>query len=504
VIRRRTANGALPALVLAMAMGLLTADAAATSEPPAERLVDPVEDAMRRGKADLLAAELQARPTHPLVDGSGNPLLHRAAARGRVDMVRVLLDHGADVHARSAIQQTAMMFAARSGHVAVMSLLDERGADVGTVAGNGRIALHFAAAGGHTEAAQWLIGLGSPVDVADASGATPVLLAARAGSAATVALLLRNGADATHLAADGRNALHEAALSGSAPTLAVVLSVVGQIIGFDIDLRDGAGHTALALAAAAGAPENFQTLLDITRHTLPESTSELLAAVLEDGDDKGIELLARNGADWTRTDEDGRDAVLAAAAAGRGDILTALLALGASAHTVSARGATALHEAAAAGCLHCVTPLVEAGLAVDSRIDGDPRRGWTPLMAAAAFGHASIVAALMREGADPLSRSSGGRDALQLAACQNHASVVRMLLPLGGDPEHLDDDGLSARSCVELAGHWATLDVLDPSGAEGRSAVRARETARRERLLARQAAESEDDETADDDAEGLP
>ncbi|KAJ0412246.1 hypothetical protein ATCC90586_006632 [Pythium insidiosum] len=58
--------------------------------------------------------------------------LQCAASRGHLDVVRLLLDYGADIHAKDSIGATALYKAASSGCIDVVRLLIERGADVHT------------------------------------------------------------------------------------------------------------------------------------------------------------------------------------------------------------------------------------------------------------------------------------------------------------------------------------------------------------------------------------
>jgi len=54
--------------------------------------------------------------------------LLEAAANGRLDMVKMLLDHGADLKARSNDGKTALSLAEARGHKQVAEFLRARGA----------------------------------------------------------------------------------------------------------------------------------------------------------------------------------------------------------------------------------------------------------------------------------------------------------------------------------------------------------------------------------------
>ena len=55
-----------------------------------------------------------------------------ASRTGKVDAMKVLLDHGAEVNAKETLRgTTALMWAAGQGHPDAVQLLIERGADLG-------------------------------------------------------------------------------------------------------------------------------------------------------------------------------------------------------------------------------------------------------------------------------------------------------------------------------------------------------------------------------------
>ena len=59
-----------------------------------------------------------------------SPEWKAAVKAGRADVIRTMLEAGADINARDEHGQTALMNAARDGHTDVVRLLVERGADL--------------------------------------------------------------------------------------------------------------------------------------------------------------------------------------------------------------------------------------------------------------------------------------------------------------------------------------------------------------------------------------
>ena len=86
------------------------------------------------------------------------PLLMLAASAGHREIVRLLLQAGAQVDASNpSTQHTALMFAAKNGHCATMALLLSYGANIEAANRAGTTALLAATLAGQTEAVQFLL-----------------------------------------------------------------------------------------------------------------------------------------------------------------------------------------------------------------------------------------------------------------------------------------------------------------------------------------------------------
>ena len=149
-----------------------------------------------------VGAALDATPRGP--DAEALTALMRAARRGHLDAARLLLEHGADVNARSAKtgadawNKTALMYAAQAGATDLVHALLEAGARVDArdeyFRGHidfGYTALHYAARRGHLEAVRALLAAGSPADAKTHDGETAASLAEAKGHADVAAVLTR-------------------------------------------------------------------------------------------------------------------------------------------------------------------------------------------------------------------------------------------------------------------------------------------------------------------------
>ena len=85
-----------------------------------------------------------------------------AAANGHLEVVRLLLEAGADKNAADARGDNALITAALYGQLEVVRLLLEAGADKNAAMANGTTALMLAAENGHLEVVRLLRGWSSP------------------------------------------------------------------------------------------------------------------------------------------------------------------------------------------------------------------------------------------------------------------------------------------------------------------------------------------------------
>lgn len=93
-----------------------------------------------------------------------NKQFRDAAARGDIEMLKLLLDRGADIHSRNCDEWTALHNSARRGHVECLKYLVEHGAHAKAITINGSTAIHLASEIGHLNCIEYLVSLGVSVD----------------------------------------------------------------------------------------------------------------------------------------------------------------------------------------------------------------------------------------------------------------------------------------------------------------------------------------------------
>jgi uncharacterized protein len=79
-----------------------------------------------------------------IADAAGNTALMGGAFKGYIDIVKTLLQHGADVNQQNGQQATALTFAATFGQIEIATLLLEKGAVINVPDNRGKTPLDHA------------------------------------------------------------------------------------------------------------------------------------------------------------------------------------------------------------------------------------------------------------------------------------------------------------------------------------------------------------------------
>lgn len=143
----------------------------------------------------------------PVADGGQDSLLHVAAARGNAEVVKLFLDHGAQVNRQNRDGDTPLHAAVACGQVAVCNVLMAHGAQVNRANRDGNTPLHTAAACGQAAICNVLVAHGADVDRLNRTAKTPLGLAANTQTLAVLTAWTPHVATGQDKAADaGRTA----------------------------------------------------------------------------------------------------------------------------------------------------------------------------------------------------------------------------------------------------------------------------------------------------------
>lgn len=183
-----------------------TPDQTAKEAPQASPVPDPVPNqTVAEGTTEQAPPPTVASPKQRTVS---DEQFFQAAGAGEIATIGQAIQQGINVDTPDPDGQTALMFAGFNGHTKVMRLLLEHGADVNHTSVLDRTALMVTASGPNLEAVELLLSEGAKVNMRDShEGWTALMIAATEGQTEIVKRLLASGADKTLAEKDGETAL---------------------------------------------------------------------------------------------------------------------------------------------------------------------------------------------------------------------------------------------------------------------------------------------------------
>ncbi|KAJ7443837.1 ankyrin repeat-containing domain protein [Mycena latifolia] len=322
-------------------------------------------------------------------EGGTGGVLQEASVEGLTDVVRILVDNGANVNANEGDNATALLTASARGHDDIIRLLLEHNVNIDFRGKNGT-ALQVAAYSGHARTVHLLIQGGADVNAEGGRYGTALYAAATQGKEKMLHLLLKNGAAVNRLSGSYGTPLCGAIRRSSYETTRALLHH-----GADVNSEIPGDGTVLQRASFRGC-------------------EAIVRLLLEHGADANLKTGGYGPPLYIASDR------------GHYTIVRLLIDHGAE---VNGSCHNALQVASREGHEPIVRLLVEHG--ADINASG----GWygSALQAAASAGHAKIVKRLIEDGADINARGGRYGSALQAAASARRTSIVRLLIAHGAD-----------------------------------------------------------------------
>lgn len=368
----------------------------------------PIALACTNGSAAMLELLLKAgEDANVVVTPDGDTALMMAARTGKVDAVRVLLDHGAQVNGTNPRGQTPLMWAVSEKNAAAAKLLIERGANVNAKTNPlpppRKLDLIFSAP-------------------TPAGGMAAILFAARQNDLASVKTLLEGGADVNLTSADGSTALLVAIINEHNELAEYLLEH-----GADPNLADDKGREGLYVAI------DMRDLEWSTRPAPPEKDKvdglQMIQALLKHGANpnarlvKKIPLRGQPSFDGRWANQIGATPFWRAAQSDDVAVMRLLLENKADASIASADHTTPLMVAAGVGwsdgqshgsmadAPEAIQICLEHGADVNAVNDG----GYTALHGASFRGAVNVVELLVAKGARMDIKNKEGRMPINMA-----------------------------------------------------------------------------------------
>ncbi len=375
--------------------------------------VTPLSLACVNGDATMIGKLLKAGadPNAPAAENE-TPLM-TVARTGSVPAAKMLLANGAKVDARETWHgETALMWAAAQKHPEMVRTLIEAGADVNAVStivkwerqvtaeprekwlpAGGFTALMFSAREGCVECAKLLVDAGASVNQADPDGITPTLNAIINGHYDVAAFLLDKGANPNLTDKTGRAALYAAVdmhtmPASNRPSPDDSDNQVGSLDLIKLLLAHGAD-----VNAQLKTQQPYRTKLDRGDDTMLTTGTTPMLRAAKAGDTAVIALLLAKGANPKLSTRNRVNPLMAAAGVGTKeedtvgrkktqkeviDTIDLCLKAGVDVNSADNRGDTALHGAAQMGWDQVVQYLAGHGADLMAK----DQKGLTPLDAA--------------------------------------------------------------------------------------------------------------------------
>ncbi|GIJ83048.1 ankyrin repeat domain-containing protein 44 [Aspergillus pseudoviridinutans] len=358
--------------------------------------------------------------------------LNLAVLSAHIEAAKILLDAGVNASLPDTLGLLPLNRAASLGHETMIRLLLEAGADVHSVDATGESALHLAASGGHDSVVQLLINTGASTTATDERGMTPLHHASQGGNLKAVQLILDHNTSASRRDLNELTALHSAANCGNAEVFSVLLHA------FENDD---------ALSTPAPMPIFHLSFGKVIERKQIVHKGPVLHHAAYGGSQHILSILLAQEVDITATDDHGMTALhWAVQSGGTAAAVTTIQQLLDAGGDVFARdkcGRTALNWASFPPRFDELLRQAE-GAAIAPEIAPGHMKNLTPLHIAARDGQSIEIGDLISEGIDPSLPDGTGMTALHWAARRGHVTVLQQLLTAGADIFALDKCGRSA------------------------------------------------------------
>jgi ankyrin repeat protein len=407
--------------------------------------VSPIYYVVALGHLSLARHLISKRPQDLQVkDEQGCTPLHIAVLAGRVEVSKLLLRHSIDFDIRDIEGYSILHMAAWKGRSEVAQMILEYDSAmkvlVNTRNKNGQTPLHIASEYDQTSVVAILLKSGADVDSQDNHKMTPLLCASGSfGIGEAAQLLLEHGASFHVRNENDQTPLHLASKHNHPGVVTSLLE-----IGADVDAQDSNNMTPLLCALEPpGSDEAAQLLLEhgASLHVRNENGQTPLHLASENDHPGVVASLLKIGADVDVQDSNSMTPLLYALdRSGSSEAARLLLNHGASFRVRKENGRTPLHLASENDHPSVVASLLKIGADVDTQDSNSV----TPLLCALNdFGSDEASQLLLAHGASFRVRDENGQTPLHLASKYDHPGVVAELLKNDADVDAQDNYNLT-------------------------------------------------------------
>ncbi|KAH3835815.1 uncharacterized protein LOC127876270 [Dreissena polymorpha] len=385
----------------------------------------PLHDAAAGGNVEIFNDLIQYGLSPFTTNADGATVLHDACFYGKLEMVKfICLNYSDLINVRTDIGLTPVFGAALGGYLDIMKYMLERGAELEILSKENSSLLHEAAFTGKLEMVQFLAQkFPNMVNRRNLRSFMPCHFAAQEGHLEVLLYLLPKQPSDFPVTKEKQTIMHIAAYNKMLP----IVKYICQKFPSLMQLADSDGANPLHYAARGGSTEVFDYLiekgLDPESKTHAESTVLHLAAY--DGNHAMVIHICEKFSKLVHTlDSTGHSPAHYAAGSGELPLLLNILEYGVDPRQKAGNGATLLMKAAWNGKPEMVQYLCTSYPDLKEKKDV---LGCDCLHYAACGGHVHVIQYLIEEGLDPFSTSTEGHTILQVAVYHGKMKTVKFL-----------------------------------------------------------------------------
>jgi ankyrin repeat protein len=376
--------------------------------------------------------------------------VHAASMKGTVNVIARLVEAGATLEAAGAPGGTAPIhLAAEEGRSALLEyLVKQQKVDVDLRDSEGQTPIIRAARSNHAEAVQKLVELGGTVDATQWPGKdsdfgwTALHFAARDGATYALDALIEAGLDPDRPLVNGARPLHLAAYNGNVESVRRLLA-------------KGASPEVLSFEEWTFDAKKIKSTLEGRKTTEPDERNgkfdmRPLHVAIARGHTEVVTLLLDARADVNSRTGSGATPLHLAATHNRHEFIPLLLKNGAKTELRDASWRTPFQEALDKLAFNAARTLLEGGVGngAPMRIAGatdeeNERRRVTPLHMAAGDANAEVLQFLLSQKVNPDVVDWRGWTPLHYAAAAGRDRITERLLQRGASPNVADEAGLT-------------------------------------------------------------
>ncbi len=432
-----------------------------------------------------------------------------ASEWGHIDVVKLLLENGADVNLKTLGNESAVVAAYEKDHIEIMKFLVEHGAQVDDIL----YRFFMFAIDEKIEMTQFFLEHGATIDAKSFVTATGFR---NRNNLELVKVLLASGVDINGKDNNGKTALQSASVRKFGSTLDENLEMVKLLLenGADPNIKDLEGNTALITIAAENWQEDANTVdlllkyganpsiknnegltaLDVARQnnnskiiallesqpveSQPVETqvveneivesqpslipTDIIQSILE-SNYNGVEQAIKKGINVNTRTRFGLTPLMLASILGDAEIVNLLLENKADPNTFDEGGYSFMiyKNKGVAITKESLKQYLE-----NEKMDkGIIFSTNSPLRIASGIGEEKIVKLLLRKGALPNARNSSGFVALDSAAGEGNTDIAKLLIDNGADLNNQSDSGYTPLIIASQNGHIDVINLLLDNGA---------------------------------------